>query len=168
MAQRPEFRPRPILDALIAHRVDFVVIGGMAGILRGSSYPTYDLDVAYARDVENLERLASALVELGATVRGAPPDLPFVLDAKTLENGTHFTFNTPHGSIDILTDPDGAPKYDELKKAAGEPQPLEGVLVYAASLDHLIGMKEAAGRNKDKLMASEYRTLADEIRKLES
>jgi hypothetical protein len=168
VARPPEFRPRPILDALIAHSVDFVVIGGIAGILRGSSYPTYDLDVAYARDVENLERLASALVELRATLRGAPPDLPFILDAKTLENGAHFTFDTPYGSVDIRTDPDGAPKYDALKDGAGEPQPLEGVLVYAASLDHLIGMKEAAGRTKDKLMASEYRMLADEIRKLES
>jgi hypothetical protein len=166
VAQPPEFRPRPILDALIAHRVDFVVIGGIAGVLRGSSYPTYDLDVAYARDAENLERLASALLQLRATLRGAPPDLPFILDAKTLENGAHFTFDTPYGSVDILTDPDGAPKYDELKRAAGAPQPLEGVLVYAASLDHLIGMKEAAGRTKDKLMASEYRMLADEIRKL--
>jgi hypothetical protein len=166
VARPPEFRPRPILDALIAHRVDFVVIGGIAGVLRGSSYPTYDLDVAYARNAENLERLASALLQLRATLRGAPPDLPFTLDAKTLENGAHFTFDTPYGSVDILTDPDGAPKYDELKSAAGAPQPLEGVLVYAASLDHLIGMKEAAGRTKDKLMASEYRMLADEIRKL--
>jgi hypothetical protein len=165
VARPPEFRPRPILDALIAHRVDFVVIGGIAGVLRGSSYPTYDLDVAYARNAENLERLASALLQLRATLRGAPPDLPFTLDAKTLENGAHFTFDTPYGSVDILTDPDGAPKYDELKSAAGAPQPL-GVLVYAASLDHLIGMKEAAGRTKDKLMASEYRMLADEIRKL--
>jgi hypothetical protein len=166
VARPPEFRPRPILDALIAHRVDFVVIGGIAGVLRGSSYPTYDLDVAYARNAENLERLASAFLQLRATLRGAPPDLPFTLDAKTLENGAHFTFDTPYGSVDILTDPDGAPKYDELKSAAGAPQPLEGVLVYAASLDHLIGMKEAAGRTKDKLMASEYRMLADEIRKL--
>ena len=39
--------------------------------------------------------------------------------------------------------------------------------MHAASLDHLIGMKEAAGRTKDKLMASEYRLLADEIRKRE-
>jgi hypothetical protein len=166
VARPPEFRPRPILDALIAHRVDFVVIGGIAGVLRGSSYPTYDLDVAYARNAENSERLASALLQLRATLRGGLPDLPFILDAKTLENGAQFTFDTPYGSVDILTDPDGAPKYDELKSAAGAPQPLEGVLVYAASLDHLIGMKEAAGRTKDKLMASEYRMLADEIRKL--
>ena len=33
-----------------------------------------------------------------------------------------------------------------------------------SSLDHLIAMTEAAGRPRDKLMASEYRTIADEIR----
>jgi len=34
-----------------------------------------------------------------------------------------------------------------------------------ASLDHLIAMKEAAGRPKDKLMATEYRGLSDLLRK---
>jgi len=85
-----EFRPKPILRALIAHDVDFVLIGGMAGMARGSSYPSYDVDVAYARDRENLVRLAAALQELKATLREAPPDVPFQLDAKTLEHGAHF------------------------------------------------------------------------------
>jgi hypothetical protein len=167
VAQPPDFRPRPILDALLAHDVDFVLIGGMAGIMRGSSYPTFDVDIAYGRERENLERLAAALNQLGAQLRGAPPDLPFILDAKTLENGAHFTFETPYGSLDVLTDPDGAPRYDELKRAAGEPKELEGVMILVASLDHLIAMKEAAGRTKDKLMATEYRVLADEIRERE-
>jgi transcriptional regulator with XRE-family HTH domain len=35
-----EFQPRPILRTLIAHDVDFVVIGGIAGMARGSSYPS--------------------------------------------------------------------------------------------------------------------------------
>jgi hypothetical protein len=34
-----------------------------------------------------------------------------------------------------------------------------------ASLDHLIAMKEAAGRPKDRLMASEYRVISDELRR---
>jgi len=63
--------------------VDFVLIGGLAGVVRGSSYPTYDVDVAYACDDENLERLAEALRELSATMRRAPEDLPFQLDART-------------------------------------------------------------------------------------
>ena len=161
---RREFQPRPILDALLARRVDFVLIGGLAGIARGSSYPSYDVDIAYARDWENLERLAETLLELGATLRGAPAGLPFQLNAKTLQNGSHFTFDTEFGSLDIFSDPDGAPPYPALEREAGEPVKVEGVLMRVASLDHLIAMKEAAGRTKDKLMASEYRVISDELR----
>ena len=44
------------------------------------------------------------------------------------------------------------------------PAEVEGELIFVASLDHLIAMKEAAGRTKDKLMATEYRVLSDELR----
>jgi hypothetical protein len=158
-----EFRPKPILDTLVAHGVDFVLIGGMAGVARGSAYPTFDLDVAYARDAQNLERLAAALQELGATLRGAPRDIPFLLDAETIGLGAHFTFETHYGSLDVLTDPDGAPPYDRLV-AASDRAEVDGVAVRVASLDHLIAMKEASGRTKDKLMATEYRVLSDELR----
>jgi hypothetical protein len=150
---------------LISHSVDFVLIGGLAGVARGSSYPSYDVDIAYARDADNLDRLAAALGELGARLRGAPERLPFVPDAETLRAGSHFTFSTPYGALDLLSDPDGAPRYEELKRAAGEPADVEGSAVYVASLDHLIGMKERSGRTKDKLMATEYRVLADELRR---
>ena len=115
---RAEFRPKAILEALRRHEVDFVVIGGLAGIAQGSVLPSFDLDIAYARDRKNLERLAATLAELGATLRGAPADLPFTPDAKTIESGMHFMFDTPYGSFDILSDPDGAPRYAELEKAA--------------------------------------------------
>jgi hypothetical protein len=57
---------------------------------------------------ENLERLAAALQELDATLRGVPSDVSFLLDAKTLEDGMHLTFETPSGSLEILADPSGA------------------------------------------------------------
>ena len=88
------FDPVPLLGALATANVDFVVIGGVAGGSYGSTYGTFDVDVAYSRDRENLARLASVLQELGATLRGAPDELPFQLDAKTLENGANFTFAT--------------------------------------------------------------------------
>jgi hypothetical protein len=86
------------------------------------------------------------------------------LDARALRSGSHFTFDTEYGSFEILSDPDAAPPYLKLKTDAGQPEELDGEPILAASPDHLIAMKEAAGRTKDKLMATEYRVLADELR----
>lgn len=44
-----EYDPAPTLGALVRHGVDFVLIGGLAGIARGSAYNTHDTDVAYSR-----------------------------------------------------------------------------------------------------------------------
>jgi hypothetical protein len=158
-----QFDPVPLLAALGDASVDFVVIGGVAGGAYGSAYATGDLDVAYARDHENLVRLAGVLANLGATLRGAPPEVPFLLDAKTLANGANFTFLTQYGSLDILAEPAGAPPYAQLEASATVVE-IRGHDVRIASLDHLIAMKEAAGRPKDKLMATEYRVLSDAIR----
>jgi hypothetical protein len=160
-----EVDPRKILETLVRHDVDFVLIGGMAGVARGSAYITLDVDVAYERSRANLERLAGALQQLEATLRGASPDLPFVPNAETLESGANFTFDTRYGPLDILADPDGAQTYATLREAAGDPLNVEGVRIRVASLDHLIAMKEAAGRPKDLLMASEYRVISDELRR---
>ncbi len=158
------FRPRRILRALLDHDVDFVLIGGLAAIAHGSAHPSFDVDIAYGRDRANLERLADALSELDARLRGAPPDVPFLLDAETLERGAHFTFETRYGSIDILHEPTGAPPYLLLREAAGEPQEFQGHRIRIASIDHLIAMKEATGRTKDKLHATELRVISDELR----
>ena len=41
---------------------------------------------------------------------------------------------------------------------------VRGHRVRVASLDHLIAMKEATGRTKDKLHATELRVISDELR----
>jgi hypothetical protein len=153
-----------LLGALNRHGVDFVVIGGVAGLVHGSSYPTYDLDVVYSRDTANLGRLVSALEEIGVVLRGAPPDLPFQLGVRTLENGANFTFETDWGYFDILGDAAGMRAYDDLR-AAARIDTIGNVAVRVASLADLIAMKRAANRVKDKLMVEEYIVLADEQKK---
>jgi hypothetical protein len=159
----PEFDPGPIFETLVRHGVNFVVVGGLAGIAHGSAYSTEDADVAYEPSRQNLQRLAAALSELEATLRGAPPDLPFQLDSETLATGINFTFDTRFGSFDILGEPAGAARYHELHEAGSE-ESLWGVVVRVASLDHLIAMKEASGRPRDLTMAAEYRTIAELLR----
>ncbi|HEX6752126.1 MAG TPA: hypothetical protein VF093_00870 [Solirubrobacterales bacterium] len=158
---------RELLGPLVRHGVDFVLIGGMAGVSHGSNYPSFDLDVLYARDRANIGRLVAALEEIGVRLRGAPADLPFVLDERTIENGANFTFITPYGDFDVLADAAGMPPYEDLRSEALE-QKVSGIPVKIASLDHLIAMKRAANRPKDQLMVEEYLVLADEQRQPES
>lgn len=155
---------RALLTPLVQHGVDFVMVGGMAGLSHGSSYPSYDLDVVYARDRDNIRRLVDALREIGVKLRGAPADLPFLLDAKTIENGSNFTFITRHGDFDILGHADGMPSYDELRSAASL-RDILGLDIRVASIEHLISMKRAANRPKDRVAVEEYIVIADEQRR---
>jgi hypothetical protein len=150
-----------LLEPLVRHGVDFVLIGGLAGLAHGSNYPSFDVDVAYARDRENLGRLVAALEEIDVTLRGAPPDLPFQLDLRTLENGANFTFVTPYGDFDVLAEVGGISSYEQLRSGAQEKE-IAGATVRVASIDHLIAMKRVANRTKDKLMLEEYVVIADE------
>ena len=54
-----------------------MVIGGVAATVHGSAYVTYDLDICYDRDVENLARMAKALAPYHPRPRDMPDDLPF-------------------------------------------------------------------------------------------
>jgi hypothetical protein len=164
MAVRDEMLPLDagsLLRALNEGGVDYVVVGGLAGMARGSSYPSFDLDVAYARDTSNLQRLAVVLVALDVKLTNAPPDLPFQVDARTLESGANFTFDTSLGRFDILGSIEGIRSYEELREAATVHE-IEGEPARVASIDHLIAMKRAANRPKDRIMLEEYIVIADE------
>jgi len=53
------------LKLLGEHNIDCVIIGGIAARAHGSSHETSDLDVCYARDPDNLNKLAVALHNAG-------------------------------------------------------------------------------------------------------
>lgn len=148
MANWPEFRLKPLLVSLASHGVDFVVIGGIAAIAHGSPKLTKDLDICYATDDANLEALAATLGELNARLRGVTEDLPFAPDASTLRLTEVLTLETDQGWLDLLARPAGSPAYERLRRRA-ERVDLEGVSVLVASIDDLIEMKLAAGRDRD-------------------
>ncbi len=161
-AARPApFDPLRALKVLNDHGVRFVLIGGFAGRLQGSPTVTNDLDLCYARDPENLERLAAALQELHARLRGAPDNIPFVLDPNTLAAGLNFTFATDAGNLDVLA-PSGVRTFEELERTA-EPMDLDGLTVNVASLDDLIRMKQASARPKDLIEAEVLGALREEL-----
>jgi hypothetical protein len=158
----PTFRPVSILHALLDRRVRFVLIGGLAGAIRGSPVITGDIDICYARDRENLDRLAETLRDLGARLRGAPTDVPFQLDASSLEAGDHFTFATELGPLDCIGSPAGTDGFADLDASATD-ESLDGIVVRVAALGDLIRMKRAAGRPQDLIAVEWLEALRDEL-----
>jgi hypothetical protein len=158
----PRFDPLGALRTLSEHDVRFVLIGGFAAALRGSPMITGDIDICYARDDENLHALADALRKLGATLRGAPPDVPFQLDAATLKAGDHYTFSTKAGPVDCLGTPAGTGGFADLDASATD-EDLDGLTVRVASIDDLIRMKQAAGRPQDLIAVEWLSALRDDL-----
>jgi hypothetical protein len=155
------FDPVGALQILVAHEVEFVVIGGIAARLWGSPTVTRDLDICYARTPANHERLAAALQHVHAKLRRVGEKVPFRLDARTLAAGDSFTFKSDVGDVDCLGTPTGTGGYDDLK-ASAERVDVDGLKVWVTSLIDLIDMKRAAGRNKDRIELEVLGALRDE------
>jgi predicted nucleotidyltransferase len=145
-----EFNVTKLLRRLADGRVDFVVIGGVAVVAHASPRFTKDLDIVYATDRENLERLGAVLISINARLRGIDEDLPFVPDARTLRQTQILCLVTDDGNLDLLVDPEGAADYGTMRRRAVEIE-LGGVAVAIASIDDLISMKDAAGRPQDQI-----------------
>ncbi|HTM09860.1 MAG TPA: nucleotidyltransferase [Verrucomicrobiae bacterium] len=152
-----------LLRALDSERVAFVIIGGAAAVLQGSAYVTNDLDVCYSRERKNLEKLVAALAPLHPSLRAAPKNLPFKLDAATLKSGLNFTFDTDIGDLDLLGEVSGLGDYSAVE-ALSEEMEIFGMRCKVLTLEGLIKAKRAAGRRKDLLILPELEALL-EIRK---
>lgn len=135
-----------------------MVIGGIAAVLHGSAQATYDLDICYATDPGNLHALGDVLVDLRARLKGVAENVAFVPDAQTLKRIEVLTMVTPLGEIDVLARPAGSRGYEALRRGA-ERFDLGGFSVLVASIDDLIAMKLAAGRQKDLAAVEELEAI---------
>ena len=149
MADDPKSDLRKIAELFLRHGVEFIVIGGQAEALMGSPRVTYDVDLCYRRNQSNLERLAAALRELKPTLRGAPPDLPFIIDARALALGANFTFSTSIVPLDLLGWVEPIGDFDQLVKRA-QIMPIANLDVLVIDLDDLIRIKRHIARPKDR------------------
>ena len=148
------------LRLLGEHKVDCVIVGGIAALIHGSLLLTNDVDVCYARDLENLKRLAGALQSVHARLRNAPEGLPFILDAETLKRGLNFTFTTDVGDIDLLGEVRGVGHYDEVL-AGSITVELFDYLFAVIDIGKLVIAKRAAGRQKDLIALPELEAIQE-------
>ena len=153
-----------LLPTLVGADVEFIIVGGVAGILHGSARATYDVDLVYSRNEQNIQRLASVLAPYNPYLRNAPLGLPFVWDTKTIRHGLNFTLTTTVGDIDLLGEVAAGETYEMLLPHSFEVEAF-GIRFKCIDLPTLIRIKEAAGRRKDLEAIAELRVLLEEIKK---
>jgi len=137
-----------LLKALVGARVEFIVVGGLAGRIHGAARLTEDIDVVYKKSRGNVEKLVEALKPFTPYLRGAPPGLPFKWDAPTVWAGLNFTLDTSAGDIDLLGEITGGGRYEDIETDCVNAT-MFGVAFKCLDLDKLIEVKRAAGRVKD-------------------
>jgi len=160
LSKELEYRIEKQTRLLGRFNVDCVIVGGVAASLHGSSFPTNDLDVCYARNQPNLARVAKALQSVHARLRGAPEGLPFILEAETLRKGLNFTFTTDIGSLDLLGEVRGVGYYEDVL-AGSLTYELFGYPFAVIDIGKLIAAKRAAGRLKDLIAIPELEAIQE-------
>lgn len=140
--------------------------GCLAAAAHGSARLTQDVDIVYRRGKDNLDRIVAAIGNLQPYLRGAPPGLPFRLDAATLAAGLNFTLSTSLGPIDVrrnsrlLGEIAGGGRYEDLAEHCIVADAF-GVRCRVLDLEMLIATKRAAGRPKDFEAVAELEIIRD-------
>jgi hypothetical protein len=141
-------------------QIQCVLVGGVAATVHGSSIPTQDLYIFYLREKANLIKIVQALRSVNSTLRGAPKDIPFILDEETLRRGLNSTFNTDIGDLDLLGEVKGVGGYADCFKSSDEVE-IFGYTFRVLSLEKLIDAKRAAARTKDLLVLPELEAILE-------
>ena len=137
-----------MLGGLTKNKIRFVVIGGVAAAVHGSSRVTNDLDICYDAANRNVDALASLLAKWSAYPRGVERGLPFIMDERTLRGAPVMTLTTIEGDIDVMDRVGGVGDYDAAHKHSQRISAL-GVSFQVLDLPYLIKAKRAAGRPRD-------------------
>lgn len=151
-------RYREILTVLSRHGVEFVVVGGVAAVLDGAPYMTFDVDVVHRRTSENIDRLMNALNELGATYRSHPDLAP---DRSQLESAGQLLLKTTAGPLDVLGEIEGGLDYGSLLASSRPVSIGPEISVQVPTVDVLIRLKEGSTNPKHQLKLQLLRTVQE-------
>jgi predicted nucleotidyltransferase len=152
-----------LIERLCDAQVDFVIVGGFAGVLYGSSLVTRDLDVCAVLNAENVARLRDALRDLHPTHRMTPQRLSFLETPDAGIGMKNLYLETELGPIDFLGSILGLGDFERVRAASIEVE-LFGRHCRVISIEDLIQAKEALGRDKDLIAAKELRAILEKRR----
>jgi hypothetical protein len=139
---------KALLRGLTEQNVEFVVIGGVCGVLHGVALVTLDLDICCRFSRENLRRIETAVRDLHPRHRLTAHRLPLELTDELCDTLKNLYLTTDLGILNCLSEVSGLGDYEQVLRHSISQQMSFGSL-RILSLDALITAKEAAGREKD-------------------
>lgn len=149
-----------LIERLSDAGIEFVIVGGFAAMLHGSTLVTRDLDVCAVLTGDNIAKLRAALHDLNPRHRHTPQKLSF------LDDPPHATFKnlyleTELGSVDVLGSILGVGDFQCVLDASMAIE-LFGRRCRILTLDGLMRAKKALAREKDLLALKELRAIAEQ------
>jgi hypothetical protein len=146
-----------LLERLLLARLEFVLVGGFAGVLHGSSQITRDIDICMDLNPKVIELLRKTLAGLHPVHRH-PKRLSFLDHPSDLTQVKNVYLYTDLGPLDILSEIKGVGGYTEVVKEAVS-IPLFGHVCRVMGIDTLITSKRALEREKDRAMILELEVI---------
>ena len=154
-----------LLELLLKNNIDFVLVGGYAGVVHGASQVTKDLDICCVFNSQNLQKLRDALVNVHPKHRMTVDHKLSFFDHPKETNGINNIYlETDLGVLDILGEVVGAGDYNSIKSRAIEISYL-GHKCKVLAIEDLIKVKELMTRDKDKSLLVELRAILKRISK---
>lgn len=151
-----------LIARLVAHRVQFVVVGGYAAMAHGGSLLTFDVDICCRFTPANLMRLREALEDLHPVHRMTPQRLPLKLTPRTCRGLKNLYLDTGLGQLDCLGAIKGVGSYDQVRRRSVRIDLGIGPC-RILDIDALIDAKEAMGRPRDREAAVELKAIRERI-----
>jgi hypothetical protein len=150
-----------LIAALQSAGVRFIVVGGAAAQLHGSTVGTVDLDIVHRRDPANVAKLLDLLKQLDAFHRHDLMNRRLPPTAEQLLGSGQINLTTSLGPLDPLCELEPGQGYEQLLPHTDVMRD-EGIEIRVLDLPTLIDVKSKVGRAKDKLAVAELIVILEE------
>ena len=138
-----------LLKHLLDSKIDFVIIGGFAGVIYGANQVTQDLDIALSLNKNQISQLREILKDLNPIHRMNPNFQPSFLEyPENLDDINNIYLETDWGILDILSEVPYIGDFERVNRDAQEVE-IFNHKCKIISLDDLIEVKKRSGRAKD-------------------
>jgi hypothetical protein len=138
-----------LLERLVKNGVDFVVVGGFAGVVHGCTYVTQDIDICCDFSPANLLALQKAVSDLEPVHRMTPKRQKLKLTEETCAHFKNLYLDTKEGQLDCLSFIDGLGDYSRVREESDLIE-VENTKMRVLNLEALIATKRAMNRPRDK------------------